>query len=154
MSLIVAKMDIHKFISEEAFSLEIPDDWDVWECSSDAIFLASAPVDVEPFEPQIVILKEELSPERDATAYLMSNYLLLAAMPGFEQVEAGAIPKGNSEVAWMQHSGEVDGFAVSLMDFYVVVGELAYVVNYKAPRQIYASWHDIFWAVGESIRLN
>lgn len=141
-------------IEREPMSISIPYDWEIWEPPEGLVFLASDPIDVETFEPQITVSKERLSNKSDSRSYFVANYVgLKHRTKMFNDIGSGSFGVAGGEVAWLNYSAQIDVYDVTSMDFYVVADQTAYVINCKVPTADFPRWKELFEAVGESITI-
>ncbi len=115
--------------SNEHISIALPSDWDRWDAPEGMLFSASAPdEDAEPFEAQVTVSKEELSEACDSTGYMMGNYIYLKThFQNFVDHGTGSFDVAGGKVAWLNYSARFDEWNVTEKDFYIVVGQTAYL---------------------------
>ncbi len=118
--------------------------------------IPSAPdEDAEPFKAQVTVSKEELSEACDSTGYMMGNYIYLKThFQNFVDHGTGSFDVAGGKVAWLNYSARFDEWNVTEKDFYIVVGQTAYLVNCKIPSDQYEAWRGVFDAIGESIAVD
>ena len=142
-------------ISGEPLSFEIPDDWDLWRQPDGLVFLASAPENADPFEAQILVTKEVLDDVRTSMDYLLGNYVSLKEhLNGFVDRGAERFEVAGVEVGSLRYSATIDAYEVSSMDFYVLTGNVAYIIQCKAHIDDFSRWESTFANVGASIVIN
>lgn len=135
-----------------SLSLSLPENWVVYEANRDIVFLAGSPIPYEPFEPQIIIMKDDLHHSTDLEGYLVSNNVLLSStMDSFVDNGSGVYHSRGQQMAWQHYSFTQDDMRISAIDFYVMDGDTGYVVNCKSPSDMFEEVKDLFERVGRSL---
>lgn len=135
-------------------TVEIPDDWEIWEGADDDLLVAAAPEeDDDGIQPQLLVTHEQLDYDTDAKSYMIGNIVYSNThLPAYRDHGSGLFACDNYDVAWSHYTSDAGGLTLTAITYFVVRDRYAYLFNFKANPDMFPRWHDSFERIVRSIR--
>ena len=128
-----------------------------WEAGDDpdipADILVFAPGIGEPFSAQVQIYSENLEDDMEVEDYVVANSLPLMGMDGFEELSIKVDEESKPKRAFREYRTVDEDFQVRQLDIYLVVDDVGYLINCKAPEGSFRQYRSDFESIGHSVRL-
>jgi hypothetical protein len=140
--------------TDDALSVEIPDDWEVWEGADDDLLVTAAPEeDQDGIQPQLLVTVEELEDDTDAKSYMVGNVVYMQGhLPSYNNHGSGFFACDGYDVAWHHYTSDAGGFTLTAITYFIVRDCRAYLLNFKANPELFGRWRDTFEQIVRSIR--
>jgi hypothetical protein len=140
--------------TDDGLTVEIPDDWDIWEGAEDDLLVAAAPEeDDDGIQPQLLVTLELLDYDIDSKGYMVGNVVYSQThLPAYDDHGSGTFTCDGYDVAWNHYTSDAGGFTMTAITYFVVRGRDAYLFNFKANPEMFSRWHGSFEQIVRSIR--
>jgi hypothetical protein len=141
-------------ILDRCFSLDVPDDWEIWNPVGDDLFVAAASeLDDDGFQPQIIVSKEKVDKGTTAMGYLVGNLVYMRSqLNGFREHETWQRKIDGTEAAGVFYSSESNEKSCKIMMVFIVRDSNAYLISCRADSEQFDRLKDEFENVVASIR--
>ncbi len=140
--------------TDNALTVEIPDDWEIWEGADDDLLVAAAPEeDDDGIQPQLLVTHEQLETDTDAQNIMVGNVVYSQThLPAYQDHGSGTFGCDGYEVAWSHYTSDAGGLTLTAISYFVVRGRDAYLLNFKANPEMFPRWHGSFEQIVRSIQ--
>ncbi len=141
--------------TDNALTVEIPDDWEIWEGEDDDLLVAAAPEeDDDGIQPQLLVTHQQLDYDTDVMGYMVGNVAYSQThLPAYQDHGSGPFASDGYDVAWSHYTSDIGSLTLTAITYFVLRGRDAYLLNFKANPEMLPRWHGSFEQIVRSIQL-
>jgi len=133
---------VSRHVIDKRISLEIPDDWEIWEPSDDVLFVAAAPdVGRDELQPHLMVNREVVKRGETALDYTVGGVVYLRSnQKGYVEHEIEQFDGNSHEVVAVTYNAPAGDWVFTNKQYCVVIGRRAYLITCKMLPEQAAKW--------------
>ena len=138
---------------DQRISVEVPDDWEIWEASDDVQFVAAAPdMGRDDIQPHFFVSRDDSTYE-SLEEYLVGNVVYLRSEEGYVEHNTEMLEANGCQIASLTYDAPAGDWIFTNKQYFLIVEGNAYLITCKMLPEQAAKWLGAFDRIVKSVRL-